>query len=286
MKKFKAFIQIPIIIIFILLQNFSLAEEKKFKIIAEAIPIRSFYEVVEPDKKQANKPKETTETQEKPKIVGSDIEIISKIFNKINIPFEIELVHWNQLQSKIKNGETDMILGITKKSKYAPYVHFTRLPSYSKTYSFYAFADKVKEKTVMTYENAVAHNYTVGIRVGFKYPKEFWDGYPFQDRVMNNHLYEFRSYKDCINKLKQKKIDLCLADRERTNPLIKKLGDEENIFQYKNVLYWLDFYFAFSKKSKYPNLDKIKSQVDRELYKMTEQEELAEINLTWINKGL
>ena len=40
------------------------------------------------------------------------------------------------------------------------------------------------------------------------------------------------------------------------------------------------------KKDLIPNLDKIKSQVDRELYKMTEQEELAEINLTWINKGL
>jgi hypothetical protein len=50
-------------------------------------------------------------------------------------------------------------------------------------------------------------------------------------------------------------------------------------------LYWNDYYFVFSKKTKEPNIETIKMQVERELYKMTESDEIHEINLSWIKKG-
>ena len=261
------------IIILLHSQNKSFSIEKKFKIISEETPIHSFYE----------NPK--TDQLPKPKIIGSDIEIISKIFDTLKIPYEIELVHWTQVLPMLKTGEADMALGIQKNSKYDKYVDFTRTPMRSKTYSFYGLSSQLRNTQVMTFEDALEHNFSVGIIIGFTYPKEFWDTYPFENRQLNSHLVESRTFRDNMIKLKEKKIDLFIADRERVNVILKKVGADETIFQYKNVLYWKDYFFVFSKKIKDPKINQLKTQIDRELYKMTESDAIPEINLSWIKKG-
>lgn len=263
-----------IITLLLTIQNISHSIEKKFKIIAEEIPIYSFYET----------PK--TEQLPQPKIVGSDIEIISKIFDRLKIPYEIELVHWTQLLPMLKTGEADMALGIQKNSAYDKFVDFTRTPTRSKSYSFYGLSSQLRESKVMTFEDALSHNFIVGIMVGFTYPKEFWDAYPFEKKQLNSHLVEAHTFRENMIKLKEKKIDLFIGDRERINAILKKVGADETIFQYKNILYWKDYFFVYSKKIKKLNIDGIKTQIERELYKMTESDEIPEINLLWIKKGI
>ena len=288
-------------------QNFSYGEVKKFKIIAEETPIHCFYETEEfiklaesnnnnksnkNDKGEKPAPpakpvqiaqKEETSTQ--PKIIGSDVEIITKIFTKLKIPFEIEIVHWTQVVPKLISGEADMAIGIEKTKKNEKRFYFTRTPMRSKNYSFYGLESQLKKDEVMTFEDALLLNYRVGIMVGFTYPKEFWDAYPFENKLLNSHLFESKTFRDNMIKLKEKKIDLFIGDRERVNVILKKIGAEETIFQYKNILYWKDYFFVYSKKLKAPNIDKIKVEIERELYKMTESEEIPAINLSWIKKG-
>ncbi|APJ03255.1 substrate-binding periplasmic protein [Silvanigrella aquatica] len=282
------------IILFLCTQSISFAAEKKFKIIVEETPIHSFLEIPgsnpAPKSKSESKapvPKIVYKPGEEPKpvLVGSDIEIVTKIFDKLKIPVEIELVHWTRLLPMMINGEADMALGIQKNSKFDKFVNFTRLPVRSKNYSFYGLTKQVGESQVMSFEDALAHHYRVGIIVGFTYPKIFWDYYPFENRVLNSHLVESYTFRDNIIKLKEKKIDLFIADRERVNVILKKIGADETIFQYKNVLYWKDYFFAFSKKTKEPKIKLIRAFMDREIYKMTESDEIPEINLEWIKKG-
>ncbi len=255
------------------MQNKSNSIEKKFKIIAEDTPIHSFYET----------PK--TEQLSQPKIVGSDIEIVTKIFDRLKFPYEIELVHWTQILPMLKTGEADMALGIQKNSKYNNFVKFTRIPTRSKNYSFYGLSSQLKKISVMTFEDALKYNFSVGIIIGFTYPKVFWDTYPFENRQLNRHLIESNTFRDNMIKLKEKKIDLFIADRERVNVILKKVGADETIFQYKNILYWKDYYFVFSKKSKEPKIKSMIIKIERELYKMTESDEINEINVSWIKKG-
>ncbi len=261
------------IIILISVQNKSYSFEKKFKIIAEETPIHSFYE----------SPK--TEQLPQPKIIGSDVEIVTKIFDRLKFPYEIELVHWTQILPMLKTGEADMALGIQKNSKYDKFVKFTRTPTRSKNYSFYGLSSQLRKVSIMTFEDALTYNFSVGIIVGFTYPKEFWLAYPFENKQLNRHLIESNSFRDNMIKLKEKKIDLFIADRERVNVMLKKVGADETIFQYKNVLYWKDYYFVFSKKTKEPKINLMKIKIERELYKMTESDEIPEINLSWIKKG-
>ncbi len=271
--------------------------DKKIKIIAEETPIRSFLEDAQNDKKTAKKdPNDSkqpdskevgiNETVQTKKLVGSDIEIVTKIFTNLKIPFEIELVHWSQMLAKIIAGEADIALGIEKNSKFAKHVIFPRLPTYTKNYSFYGLPSQLPNSYTLTFEEALAHNYSVGIIVGFSYPKVFWEAYPFENKQLNSHLIEGKSLRDNIIRLKEKKIDLIIADRERADVLLKKIGAEESIFKYKNVLFWKEFYMVFSKKLQGEKFADLKSKVDRELYKMTESEQIKEINEAWVFKGL
>ena len=265
----------------------------KIKIIAEETPIRSFFEEPGNDKKNDKKENKDQKSPENAtptisttqKIVGSEIDIVSRIFNKLKIPFEIEIVHWTEMLPKMISGEADMAIGIEKNSKFDKYVNFTRTPTYTKNYSFYGLSSQLKDTFVMSFEDAVAHNYSVGILIGFSYPKVFWEAYPFENKQLNSHLFEGKNIRDNIIKLKERKIDLLIADRERTNIILKKIGADETIFQYKNILYWKEFFLVFSKKLKKEKYEMLKAKIDRELYKMTESEEINEINESWIKKG-
>lgn len=292
----KSFFLFLINFLFLTLQNNSYANDEKIKIIAEETHIRSFYEEPnndkkgdkkdQPENKEAKKIEENTTAQpQTAKIVGSEIEIITKIFTKLKIPFEIQLVHWTQTLPMMISGEADIAVGIEKKSKFDKYVNFTRTPTYTKNYSFYGLANESRTSNIMTFEDALSHNYTVGIIVGFTYPKVFWDAYPFQNKQLNTHLIEGKDIRANIIKLKERKIDLMIADRERTDIILKKIGADETIFQYKNLLYWKEFFLVFSKKLKQEKFELLKGKIDRELYKMTESEEINEINQSWIKKG-
>ncbi|WGL59270.1 transporter substrate-binding domain-containing protein [Pigmentibacter sp. JX0631] len=286
-----------ILIFFIILMQLKvIALEKKLKIIVEETPIRSYLEDVLNEKKTAKKdPNEKPsdakeekggENTPQKKLVGSDIEITTKLFARLNIPIEFEIVHWTQVLPKIISGEADLALGIEKKSKFDKYVIFPRLPTYTKNYSFYALAKQVQENPIMTFEDALAHNYSVGILVGFSYPKIFWDAYPFENKQLNNHLKEGRSLRNNLIGLKEKKFDLILADRERADVLLKKIGAEETITHFKNILFWKEFYLVFSKKMVNDKFPELKSKVERELYKMTESEQMKDINESWVFKGI
>ena len=138
----------------------------------------------------------------------------------------------------------------------------------------------------MSYKDILEHNYTVGINIGVIYPKEFWMAFPFEGRLLNSHLQESSSIEENIHKLKIKKIDVFLADNELAFVALKNAGATDVIFQYKNILYWKDFYCVFSKKSKLKNITTIQEQVQKSLYKMQEERQLKEINAYWVNKKI
>ena len=50
-------------------------------------------------------------------IVGKDIDVISDIFKKMNIDFEIWILPWNRAWRMIKQGEADAVLSTSRKEK-------------------------------------------------------------------------------------------------------------------------------------------------------------------------
>jgi ABC-type amino acid transport substrate-binding protein len=247
-------------------------EKKKLKIISEETPFHAFFEVSK---------REGSPTGQ---IIGSDVAIITNILTKLNVPFEIQLVNWFQLLDMLRNGQADLALGLEKIPQVRKIAYFSKYALRSRNYHFYGLSSEVQNSKSLTLKQARNRNWKVGIMVGYRYPSIFWDVFPFENKILNKNLEEGNSYQQNIIKLKQKKINLFLADQERMNLLVRKLGADEIIFQYKNVLYWKDFYISFSKKSNYPHLQDLKKDLDREIYKRVENDEIPRIHASWIQQ--
>ncbi len=213
---------------------------------------------------------------------GPDFEIIQNVFETIDVEYELQLVPPRNIEILLKSGEADIGLGMKRNKETLLYADFPRIPMRTREYFFYGRAQEVQENR-MTFEKVLEHNYTIGILTSVNYPRQFWELFPFDDNLLNSHLLEIKDYEESIRLLKQRKIDLFLGDKDKTNPVIRDLGADDIIFQYRNILYWYDFYCGISKKSKIKDLDELKRKIQRSLYKMQESGKLKEINEHWIN---
>ena len=151
----------------------------------------------------------------------------------------------------------------------------------------YVFFGRKKDSKgpTMSFENILMHNYNVGISAYVRYPENFWKMFPYEGKVLNNHLVEYNSYDKSIADLKSKKIDVFIGNKDLVNSILSRTNNTNIIFQYKNILYWKDFYCAFSKSSPLKNKEEIKLKVQKLLYKMKETNELKEITEHWIEKN-
>lgn len=244
-------------------------------IIAPENPITSFLKV-------NSKNSQVAKFQNNSEFMGSDFQIIKIIFDGLKIPYRLQIVPWHSIELMLKNGEADLALGVQKTQESTQFADFLPIPMRTKNYFFYG-RQKEAFSNSMTFEEAKAHNYKVGIGIGVLYPKIFWKHYPFEENILNNHLHEYQEGEKSIEKLKTKKIDLFVGDYYTTKVSIRKYRAEDLVFQYRNILFWKDFYCVFSKKSKHKNIEKIKAQVQRSLYKMQEKNQLKEIDVRWID---
>ena len=245
------------------------------KIIAKNDPIYSFIE--------AGKDKFHFKSNNESQFLGANFEIIKKIFVSLNIKYTFQIVPENEIEVLLKNGDADMALDMQKNNNTLKFADFPNIPTRTQNFVFFGRTQEAKNLT-MTYKDILEHNYTVGISIGAIYPKEFWKTFPFEDSTLNSHLQEAGSIEENIQKLKTKRIDLFLANKELGILALNKAGAIDVVFQYKNILYWKNFYCAFSKKSKLKNILDIEDQVQKSLYKMQEENQLKEINAYWINK--
>lgn len=249
------------------------------------------------DKSASHSEKKPSHSDKKSNYLGADFEIIQKAFARIErervlidksappLKYTLENVPYEELESLLASGEADIVLGIQKSKKLLSIADFPRTPMRIKNFVFYGRKEDVAPgKTVMTYNDVLTHNYIVGINIGFLYPREFWKYFPYQDFQLNNHLRELSSYKANVKHLSKKTIDLFVANRDKMSFILSKMEEAEEVFQYKNILYYKEYYCALSKKSKIKNRDDVLRKIQRALYKMYETDELNDIVKDWMSK--
>lgn len=216
---------------------------------------------------------------------GTDFEIIQQVFDSLRINYKIEIVPNEDLLLRLEKGTADIALGVDKTGGKEEFATFPKIPMRSYNYIFFG---RKKEATsgVMSYASVRQHNYKVGITLGTVYPKSFWNAFPFENNVLNSLLDEVPANMDNIVRLNNKKIDLFVGNKDVVNALLKKEGLEDTIIQYKNVLFWKDFYCAFSKKSKQKNIDDIRKKVEKELYQLEQRNVLKTKDIFWLEKNI
>ncbi len=99
------------------------------------------------------------------KYLGTDFDIINTIFKSINVPYTLRIVAWHEIVPLLASGEADMAVGVQKSKDLLEVASFPKTPLRTKHFLFYGLKKDARSET-MTYENALGHNYTVGIVVG------------------------------------------------------------------------------------------------------------------------
>ncbi|MCK4997084.1 transporter substrate-binding domain-containing protein [Candidatus Pacearchaeota archaeon] len=215
---------------------------------------------------------------------GADVEIVDKIFKKMGILYEIQILPWVDAEKLMKSGTADLIFSISYKENREEYLYYNdKHRKFKETgeisddtiwmieYIFYKQKgrefDFDSEATI--YETIKKNDYSVGIINGQTYFDEFWD-IPF-------NFYSFKTIEDMMNSLNDGVIDLAVTDKIAGSAKLVQIGLYDEIEIASDSLYLKPYHMLFTKKSNYPNKDGIRKQFYVELSKMMESGEFQEI---------
>jgi ABC-type amino acid transport substrate-binding protein len=200
-----------ILILFLLALHISLWPQKADP--NSQIPSRPFRIITEEDRFYAyymlSGDKYNFENSQKKYLTGGDVEFIKELFQRLEIPYTIEVVPATNIIPMLKSGQADMALGIQKEKDISPIVNYPNYPMRSRNYVFYGRKEdqekKIKKKTI-TYQDVIKNKFRVGITMGFTYPPEFWQAFDGTGQELNPLLIEKRDYVEDLGELRSKTL--------------------------------------------------------------------------------
>ncbi len=219
-------------------------------------------------------PFEYTETgkDDDSKQYGTDVEVINRVFENLNIKQKIVFLPWERCFSDIKNYKADGIFTLRKSPEREKIcVYPKEVLSISENVFFYL--KKSKKKYVFNNINDLK-DLSIGITRGYAYGDEF----------MNSKLFKLDISKDDdlnFKKLLYDRIDLFICDKLVGLSLLKKADLTNEIDYLPNSLSKFDMYLAFSKE--YENSELIR-RYDKALSELKNSGEYDKIIQKYIKK--
>ena len=226
------------------------------------------------------------------KVNGINIEIISTIFKKLNIPFEFKGLRWQQAWKSIELGQAEAVASASRKDARKPYLWYPEEDLWFSEYVF--FANKIAKKNVAgTYQDALQRFNRIGVLKGFSYNSEFWKLFPYKNgntsydekakqRDYNKKLIIMTTPKRCLKKLALQQLDVCIMDKSVGLYVAKQIDVKDKIEPYKAILFSKGYPMPFIKKSNYPDLKNIANQFEKELKALKASGEYDKIVNRWL----
>ena len=222
---------------------------------------------------------------------GINIEIATRIFQKMGIPVKFKEMPWARAWYTIEKGKADAILSASRKEAREPYLQYPQEDMWVSEYVFFVRTDRKRSGIAGSYADIAKMGNTIGIVDGYSYHKSFWAAFPYKDRATaydpdarNYHAKIQAAEEPAINfrKLAGGRIDVFINDKSIGLYMIKELGLQDRITHYETVLFSKGYPLAFAKKSAYPNLKNIADRYEQELIQLKEDGTYAEIVDKWI----
>jgi len=215
-------------------------------------------------------------------VVGIDIDIIRSIFNKINVPYEIQIVPWARAWKLIVNGVADISLTTSRKPERDPYVYYSNEDMWLSEYVFFVNQDNY-DPNFNGYEDAQKKKLRIGIIRDNSYDPDFWKVFPHTpEGDYNAQLDAVRDPMINFLKLSKNRIDLYIMDKTVGLYIIKNNNFSEQITYYNNTLFAKGYPIAFSKKSSFPGLKDIADKFNYELILFKKSDEYQKIFNKWV----
>lgn len=226
-------------------------------------------------------------------VVGIDIDIASRIFDKIGIPVVFHILPWKRAWYMIKTGQADAVLSTSRKDSREPYLWYPDQAMWASEFVFFTHRDRILP-TFKGYSTILEKNLKVGVTQGNSYYSGFWQAFPYQDgstyfqgeeslTPLHAQLYSASNLKMNIKLLSVKgRIDVYPADKTVGLYTAKQMNLQESITYYDSVIFTKSYPMPFAKSSKYPGIKYIADKFDRELKVLKESGEYQKIINKWI----
>ncbi len=240
------------------------AEERKLVVVAEAWPPFEF--------------------EENGKAAGIGVDIMSQLFKKMGVDFEIRILPWARAWKMIEAGKVDAAASVSRKKERMQYLSYPKEDVWVSEYLFFVRRDK-KKTSSMSYARAGKENLKIGIIKDNSYHESFWEAFPKRDGELNERLEEAADAETNLRKLAKGRIDLYIVDKIIGRYLISMMNLEDEITWYDNILFSKGYTIAFVKKSGYPRLKQIEERFEKELKRLKKSGQYNEIQKKWIKEN-
>ena len=227
------------------------------------------------------------EYMENGKIKGANVEIVSKIFDRIGVDFEIKFYPWSRVWLLLQKGKADLTLTISYKKFREPYIHYapdmiqsssTEKPPKSMLWmTEFVFFINNKYKSTFKYESLEQlqkEEYRIGVIKDYSYNSEFLKAKLNRVSIAN--------FEEGLKKLLNGEIDLLPYDIVSGKSTLKKLKYQDKISYLDKRLLQKPYSVGFSKKSSFPEIDSIRKKFFIELSKMKESGEYDSIRAKYL----
>lgn len=227
------------------------------------------------------------EYQEQGEVKGANVEIISKIFDRIGVDFEIKFYPWTRAWLLLKKGKADLTLSISYQKFREPYINYP--PDMVKNRSSekplestlwmteFVFFINSKYKSSFKYESLdqlQKEEYRIGFIKDYSYNPEFL-------KAKLNKV-NIASFEDGLKKLLAGEIDLLPYDIVVGESILKKLKYQDQVSYLDKRLLIKPYSVGFSKNSSFPGIDDIRKKFFNELAKMKESGEYDAIRAKYL----
>jgi polar amino acid transport system substrate-binding protein len=210
---------------------------------------------------------------EKDKLKGINVEVISRIFDRLNIPIDYQIYPFTSTLMLAEKGKIDAVSSLSYQPYREPMFYFTdeqraflttgRMPSdYLSNNEFVFFLARRHADSFHfeSYEQIKKNKYSVGIVNQYSYNLEF--------TAAHIGTRSYSTAVDALKALERGEVDLVPMDRTVGNWIINNLGAQNKITCLPTPLFTKPYLLAFNKASKYPNRQELSKAFYQELRKM------------------
>lgn len=206
-------------------------------------------------------------------LVGIDIDFIEKIFEKLDVAYEIRLTEWDNAIDLMKNGEADIILeaGYTKeredfisyRDEHKNFKTINDIPEDTLWISGDVLIKNKDSDIYFSLDTLEKNQNRLGIVAGYYYFDKLWD------KGLN--FYSYRTATDLINGLNKGEMEIILLDKFEAISLMDSLDISSDKFQYSDPLNINGNFILFSKKYEKGKNSKMKDAFYEELIKLKDE---------------
>jgi polar amino acid transport system substrate-binding protein len=221
---------------------------------------------------------------------GISIEIVERIFSKLNVSYEINFVPWPRVIKGVETGNYDASLMTSYSLERSEFLYY---PEEAKDYiegpfppAFVTVSDTVffvrkqggdLEVKFNELEEMVKSGYKVGVISGFYSATKI-----YETGIDSRNVIEYFDTESGFRGLDEGVIDIYVQEKSVGFTVLKKMGLSDTITVLPQSLYTNPQYVAFSKRSDYPNLLEFRKKFLDELRKIHESGEYDEIYNSYI----